>query len=375
MDLISYAMAKKYSVQRLNHFGFNLNNALLEFRIALANRTATPCEIVCLGDSIVEGEYTSDKPNMAWASVLRKLLQSRFGDAGEGWIGALEGAGLPGSNPRVAFGTGWGLAAGTKSGFGGTYATSNGALTSMTVNFTGDKINIIHAKGSAGGTANVLVDGTNVGTINCNAATISFGNVVTFSGLTNAAHVLTITPQTSAAAMVEGVIVGKGSAGVRVHRVGYAGYKSGDWVNTNTQASWGVLPPHLTIIALGVNDGGNNVNPAVYKANMEIIIQRYQALGASVLLVPYGISSSAWSTSTTYNWKSFVQTMYDLARKYNCGVVDVYAAWNKDYTWAQTRGLYGAATNDYTGASGANSVHPGDKGHRYIAGILERHLI
>lgn len=353
-------------------FGYNLNNGLMDYRIALAERANTPCKIYCVGDSITRGLGTSAEPTKSWPGVLRAAMQARYGDAGEGFIHVFEGTLAAGAIPRVTFGAGgWAMAAGSKSGFGAAYANSGGSLNPITFTFTGDRATIIYGKISTGGNADVKIDGVSVGTLNCQNATTSFNNFLTVTAAGGGSHTLTITPATSALVMVEGIFAENGTSGIQVHRVGMSGYKSGDWVNTNAQAAWTGKPPHLAIIALGVNDAWGSISVDTFKTNMEVFIQNFLASGASVVLVPY---MQPKSTVTTI-WPQFVQAHYDLAKKWNIGLIDVYAAWNKDYNWAQTRGLFANAGLDFSGTSGTNEVHPGDKGHRFIASIIEKHLV
>lgn len=370
MDILSYALAKKYAAQQNEMFGFNLNEGLRDYRIGLSERSVTPCKIYCVGDSITRGEYTSDEPNTAWASVLRSSLQDRYGNAGEGFINVYEGSLPAGANSRVTFGAGWTMSAGSKTGFGGGYANSNGAVTLLTINFTGDKVTIIYTKGPTGGNADIKIDGVSVGTLNCTGGSITFNNYQTFTGLSEGAHVLTITPASSTQVWVQGILAEITATGIQVHRIGVSGYVSGDWNNANTKLAWAGKPPHLTIIALGVNDGGTSVPLATYRSNMEALTQHFQSIGSSVILLPYMRASSAWTSV----WPSFVQANYDIAKKYNVGLIDIYAAWNKEYAWAQTRGLFGVNPNDFSGGSGTNTAHPGDKGHRYIAELIQSAL-
>ncbi|MNN16194.1 hypothetical protein D3C81_1293250 [compost metagenome] len=324
-----------------------------------------------LGDSITRGSYTSDEPNTAWGSLLRISLQAKYGNAGVGWINALEATFPAGAKPRASMGTGWIQAAGTKSGYGGGYLNSNGAVTALTFTFTGDKFTLVYVKGPTGGNADVKIDGTSVGTLNCNGASATFNNYQNFTGLTNAQHTLTITPATTAPIMVQGIIAEISAPGVQVHKMGMASYTSIDWNNTNTKSAWSGKPPHLTFITLGVNDGGLGTGLANYRTNMDALVQFWLGLGSSVILMPLMRGGSAWTSA----WPDFVNVNYDLAKKYNVGLIDMYAAWNKDYASMQTRGLFGTATEDFTGNSGTNTAHPGDKGHRYMANIIERFLL
>jgi len=371
MDMQAFGAAKKHADRLATSFGYNIGPGLIDYRIALGEKSlSTPVKIHCLGDSIMRGQFTSNEPETAWASVLRTTLQAKYGNAGVGWISSLEGLLPAGAHPRVSYGTGWIQATGTKSGFGGGYVSSNGATTAATFNFTGDKFTIVYVKGTVGGSADVKIDGVSVGTLNCNAAAASFNNVQSFTGLTNAAHVLTITPATSAQIMLEGIVAEITASGIIVHKNGVAGYLSTDWNNANTKLAWAAVPPHLTIIALGVNDGGTGGGVPNYRTAMDSLVQHAISLGSSVMLVPYMRGGSAWTSA----WPEYVQVNYDLCKKYNTALVDMYAAWNKDYASMQTRGLFGTATEDFTGGSGTNTAHPGDKGHRYIASIIAPYL-
>jgi lysophospholipase L1-like esterase len=375
--ITAYLKAKK--VEKKNKFGYNLNNGLFNYRVALSNVQNQVVRVYCIGDSITRGEYASNEPTKSWVGQLRTGLQSQYGGSGEGFIGAYE-ASLPAPVNRWTLGAGWEVMA--SNGGMGNYWIDNVSATNVaatSIPFNGTSVRILYAKTIDGGTADIKVDGVSKGTVDCHVLSgTDFSKYFDVTGLASGAHTLTITPTGNGKVFFEGIIEGgAASSGIHVYRMGRSSWKVSDWANggsaqPRTFQRWGSLPPNLAIIALGMNDV-KTVDVNTYKTNMGILISQLKSIGASVVILAYFQPSSGWVANST--WESYVNAMYSLADQYDCGLIDMYAAWGKSYTTAQSLGLFGPATNDYSGSSGTNIAHPGDKGYNYIAQTIKPYLI
>jgi hypothetical protein len=373
---INETETKLSDVANTSRFGYNLNDGLFNFRVALSNVQNQIVRINCIGDSITRGEYTSNESTKPWAGQLRSLLQTQYGGSGEGFINPYE-ASLPAqTNPRWSFGSGWVSVSGP-GGFGG-YWSDSGSSTNVnpaTVTFNGASVSVMYITTTDGGTADVKVDGVSKATLNC-LGSVDFSKApLNITGLSAGAHTLTITPTGNGKIFIDGILEGGGATnGIQVNKIGRSGWKASDWItDTNRFSRWSSLSPSLTIIALGMNES-NKSNPVpveTYKNNLATLIQKFQSFGSSILLVPYFAPNTGW----TDRWVDYVNANYELAKQYNCGLVDMYQAWGKSWTIAQTQGLFGLATNNYSGGSGDNWAHPGDKGHNFIAQIIKQHLM
>lgn len=363
---------------KTNKFSYNLDNTLINFRVALSNAQNQLVKIFCLGDSITRGEYSSDEPNKSWVGQLRNLMQSQFGGIGEGFINIYESTLPTGAKPRWTLGAGWSISTAYNSGGGlggywGYSATSTNTSPSS-VTFKGTSVSIVYPRTTDGGTANILIDGVSKGTLNCHNTVSDFTQFMLITGLTDGAHTMSIVPNGDGKIFLEGIIEGAGNTtGVQVNRLGRSGWQASDWLNNKTTnfQRWGAYPPHLTFIALGMNDC-KTATVSNYMSYMGQLISEFQSLGSSVILLPYQIPDTSWTSNS--NYLVFVNAQYQLADQYNCGLIDIYKAWGQTYSKAQSLGLFGVATNDYSGVSGTNPAHPGDKGYNYIAQIIKPYL-
>lgn len=366
MDNAARGMSKQALDRQIpKHFGYNIGNGLSAYKTALASYASQSVKVYCIGDSVTRGEYSSVESTKSWVGQLRTALQGRYGDAGEGFIGPNE-ANLPtGAASRWTLGAGWLCT--MDQGFGNRWATSGTSVLPSSVTFEGTAVELLYVKATGGGTGNIAIDGTPVGTIDCNIAGADITNKETYTGLAFGTHTMTLTPQGNGNIMVDGIIARKGTAGIEVDRIAVSGTRAGHWTQALTLARWASRAPNLVVIAFGLNESA----VSGYKIDMAILINHFKGLGASVLLLPYFRPSDAWTTK----WYEFVDANYDLADQYNCGLVDIYQAWWGSYEIAQGLGLFGKVPNDWSGGAGANTAHPSDAGYRYIANIIEPHLL
>lgn len=359
-------------ITRRSGVGYNLNQGLFRFRAALAETPTRTVSVVCIGDSITQGYRAGDYNTFPYASVLRSLLQNKYGGTEVGYQYT--------GDPSVTKTGTWGTSSGV--GRGGLYNSTNGAT--MQFAFTGTSVDILYTKGNNStlyGVGTVEIDGIAVGNLDCTGTTIAFGSKVTFSGLSSGSHTLKITaPSDGRRIYVEGIIPHTGSTtGITVHRCGVNGSDTNTWNQTDVyNPTFNVLTPDLTIIALGTNDCDNGIAIANYKTYLGKIIQAALTKNSAVCLVPM-----MWGDVTQRpnyaNYPQYVQAMYELADTNNVGLIDIFSAFGNttaknNYTTAQSYGMFGVP-NTGTGQSGNDYVHPSNKGHRFIANTIYNHLI
>jgi Divergent InlB B-repeat domain len=77
---------------------------------------------------------------------------------------------------------------------GGEYRASASPSASVTVSFTGTRIDWVTSTGTGWGIANVVIDGVNKGNVDLYSSTTTWQSVKTYSGLSNAAHSMTVKP-------------------------------------------------------------------------------------------------------------------------------------------------------------------------------------
>jgi lysophospholipase L1-like esterase len=375
VDNAQLATSLAQNTKKIEHFGYNLNDGLLAYRIALSNVQNQMVRVFGIGDSVMRGEYSSVESTKSWVGKLRISLQNNYGNApGEGFIGTYEGSLPAGAGSRWTLGAGWQAAFG--GGLQGLYAKSQGSLNPASVTFTGTSVTLLYSRESDGGVGNITIDGSAPATnptINCFYGQRDHTLSVTYTGLTNGTHTLSVTPATTANVGIEGIIANNdATSGIQVNRLGISGRTSAQWNNALFSQRWNTMKPDLAIIALGLNDSNTSVPLATYKANLATLIQTFQSYGSSVLLVPYFQPDTGWIKLAP--WSDYVQVNYDLADQYNTGLVDIYRAWGTSYSFAQGKGLFGLTTNNFSGASGTNTGHPGDKGYGYIAQVVQQCL-
>lgn len=354
-------------------YGYNIDAGLSKYKNALKNISNQKVKIYCIGESNTRGEYSSDEVNKSWVGVMKSLLQNEYGNAGEGFISIYEGALPSGTKGRWRLGQGWSVSGAAREsisnvgGFGGCFGISNKNTSSATLIFTGTKVDLLYAKAKDGGTASVTIDGKEVGTINCLDESLSFSNMVSYSGLSNAAHTLVITPNTTSNIFIEGAIASSSTTGIEVDKIAISSKVASYFNTTLTKKVWDVLKePDLVLISFGINESGRGVSVEEYKTNMIGLVTYWQGRGSNVCLVVNQKPADSW----TKNWPAYVTAMYEIADSYNTGIIDIYKAFFKDYTASQKAGFFGMVPNDYSGGSGVNTAHPSDKGYKYIGEVI-----
>lgn len=358
-------------------YGYNIDVGLSKYKNALKNASNQKLKIYCIGESNTRGEYSSDEVKNSWVGVMKSSLQNKYGNAGEGFISIYEGALPVGTKGRWKLGTGWSVsgahreAVSNVGGFGGCFGISNKNTSPVALTFTGTDLDLLYAKATDGGTATITIDGKEIGTISCSDKAVSFSNKASYSGLSNTAHTLVITPNTAANIFIEGAIASSSAVGIEVDKIAISSKVASYFNTTLTKKVWDASPePDLVLLSFGINESGRGVSIEEFKTNMIGLVTYWQGRGSNVCLVPNQKPADSW----TKNWPAYVASMYEIADTYNTGIIDIYKAYFKDYTAAQKAGLFGMAANNYSGGSGTNTAHPSDKGYKYIGEVIYSNL-
>lgn len=350
---------------------------LAKWFAALAKRSAAPTQIVVIGDSISEGTGASTLARR-WQTALQAALRSRLGASGAefpfipAWPGASSVPGWPVTRAGTVVET-------NSYGLGWRTAVLQNDTHVLTFAFTGTSAAIMFVRSSSTGKLRVTVDGgtpvvvdtnsTSSGQPASNAATWSTGS------LTRDAHTIVVTRDTSSAAgqypYVQGLLTWDGdeSAGVRILDASHSGYSSVTMVSGTreemaSKALVGAGGAALAIIAMGTNDTVGPTDVVTYKANIEAMIARLRTDGfaGSVLLLHM------------YKGGGLDETVYT-------GFGDqlsAIAASDPDVAFLDLRRSMPDVPTPYSAPASlglfADSLHPSDAGHGWIADVLASYL-
>lgn len=341
---------------------------LRAFRAALGNRSTTPVDILCVGDSMTEG-YSASIPSKRWIDRLLAQLRTTYQPAGivggEGYVPGfyvsttmtdrfvLSGSGLP----REDLG-----------GLGERTHTLTAINATLTFTFTGTGLDVLYAKGPTAGSVGWKIDAGSETVVNTNAGTISGGNVIQIRGLSAGAHTLVLRNTAGGSVYVEGCYVYNGdeTLGVRLWEAGHSGTQTDD-IATPNGINWfdSVTPvqPDLVTVFLGLNDYGSNsqprLTPATVAANLTSIVTQIRAKCTnppSVLLVlPY--ERSVLVPPTLATWSEYRTAIEGVAAADGSmallDLADVIGSFNPSDPF----------NLDYAG----DLLHTNDAGHQMIA--------
>lgn len=324
------------------------SSRLGQLRAALAARSTTPVDYLFIGDSVTEGQSSTDTATWAtrWQGIFMAAQRTRWQPVGvaggRGYVPAAYAAGsMATSNIIVFAGTTSGVPAGnTGFGLGERYKKMNAAATAtISVPAGVTSVDLMFAVGTSAGTYSYTLDG---GASQGPFSTVSTGvfssghikNVVVNPAGT---HTIVVTANTTAA-FLEGIYLYNGdeTKGLRSWDSGHSGWRtveftgSADPLNGWVASNWGFsayryVQPDVVSIALGLNDygtntSGNRVNPRVYGRLLQELVDgvrgQMTVQPSIILWEPYVRTDDVVGNGGNLlgRWADYVQAVRRVAR-------------------------------------------------------------
>lgn len=220
------------------------------------------------------------------------------------------------------------------------------------------KIDIIYSKEPDGGNFDILIDGSVVKTVSCNGTT-SYGNIETV----NIPSASTFSIQAVGKVYIEGYNwygFNNLTDGILVHKVGHGGFSAGMFSDDEIDASIKIFKPDLTCIGHITNDY-NTQDLTLFRNKIIRAIQAAKATGDVLLFIPCrGRLTVEAPLPITFD--DYKQVMYDLAKEYNCALIDIDKFWG-GYVKAKVNGILG------------DDVHPNQQGNDIMTDLFLQILV
>lgn len=356
--------------------------ALLPWSAGLANRHYARCNIVCIGDSISEGQGAT-QADRRWIARLRDNMRTRhqttgLTGGGRGFLGAASSGEFSFTWPATIAGS---PAQATTLGPKSQFVQLNATGQTITYSLTGDSADIMWTQVPFGGTFSYRVDGGSATNVSTNGGAIVDGMLTHISLGSSGAHTLVLA-WVSGSTNIDGVIEFNGdyAAGLQVHDAAHYGWQTSNWVtataggNTGPARAITQLAPSAILIALGVNDQFGGVAPATFQSNLASIISQLRAVSTAphpaivLIMYPPRINQSSYA----YPWAQYVNAAWTVATSDTGGVSGGSIVSVVDFTLGPT--MLGADSNAYGGWANGDEVHPSDKGHSLIADTIAAFL-
>ena len=351
--------------------------ALQPWFSALANRHYARANVVCVGDSITEGQGATNA-NYRWLARLRDVLRARLPTldltgGGRGFLGAQSSGQVSFTWPAVHSGS---LGLGTTLGPKSSFAQFNAAAQTITYSLTGDSADIMWTQIPFGGTFSWAVDGGSATNVSTNGGSVLSGRVTHISLGAAGAHTLLLS-RVSGTMNMEGVIEFNGdyAKGIQVHDAGHYGWQASNWnaqlaSTTGAAAAIAALSPKLIIIALGVNEQFSGVSPATFQTNIQTMISHLRAAQSSpypsivLCMYPPRVNQGSYS----YAWADYVTAAWNVAAADTGGVGSTSLVTVLDFTLGPR--MLGADSNVYGIWQSGDEVHPSNLGHSMLADVV-----
>lgn len=345
---------------------------------SLANRHYARANVVCIGDSITEGQGATLVDNR-WIARLHGQLRAAFPTAdlsggGRGFLGSEDSGESSFVWPAVLANS---PATGTTGGPKSAFTQLNATGQTITYSLTGDSADIMWMQVPFGGTFSWRVDGGAATNISTNGGAVVDGMLTHISLGAAGAHTLTLA-WVSGNSNVDGVVEYNGdyAKGIQVHDAGHYGWQTSHWVTALASpteaaaAAIAALSPKLIVISLGVNDQFSGVNPATYQANIQTMITRLRAATTvpypSVVLCMYPPRQG--QSGYTFPWAQYVAAAWNVAAADTAGVGGTSLVTVMDFTLGPR--MLGADADVYGQWQAGDLVHPSNLGHAMIADTI-----
>ena len=364
------------------------SRSLTPWFAGLSNRLSASCNLVCLGDSITEGEHANGPPfsgfENRWLARLRDMLRARYptqglAGGGRGFIGAASTGETSFTWPTTLAGTPFTAATG---GLKAKFVQLGASGQSVTFALTGDSADLMWMQVPFGGTFSWSVDGGAASKVSTNGAVTADGKITHISLGSSGRHTLVLA-WVSGKSNVTGVIEYNGDhgQGIGVHDAGHYGWQTSSWVNalnggaaSGPAAAAAALSPSAVLITLGVNDQYSGVDPATFQSRLQTIITDLEAQ----LVTPYPafvlnmLPPRVDQASYTYPWSQYVTAAYNVAAADTSGPGGTSIVTVMDFTTIPS--IPGADTDVYGFWQPGDLIHPSNRGHQMIADCLTAFL-
>lgn len=350
--------------------GGNHSSKLQGWFAALANRNFAKTNIVCIGDSITEGQGATNE-SYRWTERLHQLINTRFPCitqpvGGRGFLAPV----LAGTNTFSA--SVYVTVAGTPAelqGFGlncFTYDLSATSGCTLTYSLVGDSADILWTGNPGNGSFRWKVDSGSFTTVST-SATFTDGYITHVSLGSAGAHTLVVQWLSGGVTAVDGIIEYNGdfASGIQVHNGGHFGSSTGFWTDNDIVTGWpsaiAAVNPGLVIIELGSNDPGSAISPSSTYSNLQSIVSGIQS--AFTTSPPILLVAAYPNQGNDAVWPQYVSKMYALAA--TSSTIDVL-----DLTLRMPSTLGSPLWGLYY----ADDVHPSNEGHEYIADAICQYI-
>lgn len=359
------------------------SQALLPLSAGLANRHYARCNIVCIGDSISEGQGATQL-DRRWIARLRDNLRTRYqttalSGGGRGFLGAASSGEISFVWPTTITGS---PTQATTLGPKGQFVQLSGAGQAITYNLVGDSADIMWTQVPFGGTFSYSIDGGAAVNVSTNGGGILDGMITHITLGANSAHTLTLA-WVSGNSNIDGVVEygGDYTHGLQVHDAAHYGWQTTNWVSVTAGGTASParainqLSPAAIIITLGVNDQFAGVPPATVQSNLTTIISQLRAVATApypaviLNMLPPRINQSSY----TYPWSQYVAAAWNIAASDTGGPSGNSIVTVMDFTLGPR--MLGADTDVYGGWAAGDEVHPSDNGHSLIADAVTTFLV
>ena len=242
-----------------------------------------------------------------FTGYLRRYLQSRFGDAGHGYLmPARPWKGYRHEDVRLDSSDGWVVdkALGSTSREDGLYglggfscATGSkeewaffGTTIKSSFGRSASRFEILFLEQPGGGRFDVRVDGRSYMTVSTYASQLGFGHFV--GRMEDGPHEIEIHPEGDGEVRLLGAALERGAAGVIVDTLGVRGARAADLLDID-EALWAAQVRHrrpdLVVFAYGTNEAGDDHQPiARYEAALTAVVSRLRRAVPDVSCVLMG---------------------------------------------------------------------------------------
>lgn len=347
--------------------------------------SGSKARIICAGDSVTFGYYTTHLETTNWVGRVRTALQARYGDGGSGFYGSSRSRTNLANASNIVNqwqangslitekGT-WAREA-TFYGPGISANSTTFAGASVTFAVTGTSVTIWTRSGYQGPNANYTysIDGAPpVGVTDIGATTPTIQRHIV-TGLTAGKHTVEIAWNGAQAGqrLIVVAVSGENTSGIVVDNCGRSGARADHFVNATGVSEWHggtSQPADLVIYSLGLNDGSQGYSLETWSDSAIKFLESVKAskAGATDVLILFQHRGTMGSANTLY--QNYCVRARGLAETYGAAFVNIWPLGRNSWAYWNSLGYFGDPANG--GVAGTDAVHPSDAGHKFIADTL-----